>query len=573
MINKRGMAAAAFVIIGLPWLANASFYSTNAQMQPTSRYFYETSHTVQGRFLTYWEQHGGLAQQGYPISEEMQEVSETNGQTYTVQYFERAVFEAHTENQPPNDVLLSLLGVFEYEQRYKGSPPTQTPNTNSGSVLFPETGKRLGGSFLEYWRSHGGLAQQGYPISDEFEERSELDGKIYTVQYFERAVLEWHPENQGTPYEVLLSQLGTLRYHQIRGEITIPQLNDRAQGDPQGSDAYLVWSESIRPPAKGAPPKQADIQGINLKTGRLLPVTTAPGDQDSPDIDGSRVVWVDHGNNSWLDCPCSIEGKDLSTGETFSVAPATALVKYSPVIAGRWVAWAEIEGSTIRLVMKDLTTGETQVVASARDLERGAPYEPQISEEYLVWLDFTFKMSSPECCPIYTYIVRAYDLKTGQVKTPAEGVLTLPGQWPKLSLSGHRLVWDDGPQVHFYDLQTGETRLIPGAQYQVTRPIISGETIIWSESYGELRGMMLGDQASTTLARDVGPLSERTIAGDWVVWQNPLSRLSVARLSTLFANPPTALPTPVPTQAGPLPRSTAIPSAGPDLTPEPDPRP
>jgi hypothetical protein len=78
-------------------------------------------------------------------------------------------------------------------------------------VLFTETGKRVGGRFLEYWQKNGGLAQQGYPISEEFEEKSELDGKSYRVQYFERAVFEAHLDNQ-PPYDVLLSQLGTLQY-------------------------------------------------------------------------------------------------------------------------------------------------------------------------------------------------------------------------------------------------------------------------------------------------------------------------------------------------------------------------
>ncbi len=31
---------------------------------------------------------------------------------------------------------------------------------------FPETGKSVYGIFLSYWRANGGLAQQGYPISD-----------------------------------------------------------------------------------------------------------------------------------------------------------------------------------------------------------------------------------------------------------------------------------------------------------------------------------------------------------------------------------------------------------------------
>jgi hypothetical protein len=79
------------------------------------------------------------------------------------------------------------------------------------SRTFPETGKTVAGRFLEYWNLNGGLAQQGYPLSDEFTEKSDLDGKTYKVQYFERAVFEYHPEN-AKPYDVLLSQLGTFRY-------------------------------------------------------------------------------------------------------------------------------------------------------------------------------------------------------------------------------------------------------------------------------------------------------------------------------------------------------------------------
>ncbi|MEO8288686.1 MAG: hypothetical protein ABI670_19890 [Chloroflexota bacterium] len=88
---------------------------------------------------------------------------------------------------------------------------TPTPKTAATSRTFPETGKTVEGRFLDYWREHGGLAQQGYPISDLMSEVSDLDGKEYAVQYFERAVFEMHPENK-PPYDVLLSQLGTFRY-------------------------------------------------------------------------------------------------------------------------------------------------------------------------------------------------------------------------------------------------------------------------------------------------------------------------------------------------------------------------
>ena len=202
--------ACAFISIAYQPVVPAPVY---AQQQPGCQTFPETGKTVCGRFLNYWQSHGGLAQQGYPISGELTERSDVDGKTYTVQYFERAVFEYHPENQPPYDVLLSLLGSLLYKEKYPGGAPNQVANNNPGSELFAQTGHRAGGKFLDYWNSHGGLPQQGYPISDEFQEKSDLNGKTYTVQYFERAVFEYHPENQ-PPYDVLLSQLGTFRLRQ-----------------------------------------------------------------------------------------------------------------------------------------------------------------------------------------------------------------------------------------------------------------------------------------------------------------------------------------------------------------------
>lgn len=53
----------------------------------------------------------------------MQEVSDTDGKTYTVQYFERAVFEMHPENQPAFQVLLSQLGTFRLRSKQQAQPP------------------------------------------------------------------------------------------------------------------------------------------------------------------------------------------------------------------------------------------------------------------------------------------------------------------------------------------------------------------------------------------------------------------------------------------------------------------
>lgn len=49
----------------------------------------------------------------------------------------------------------------------------------------------------------------GYPISEELDEgNGDGSGRAYTVQYFQRARFEYHPELAGTPYEVQLGLLG-----------------------------------------------------------------------------------------------------------------------------------------------------------------------------------------------------------------------------------------------------------------------------------------------------------------------------------------------------------------------------
>ena len=113
-----------------------------------SNTFPETGKSVRGLFLDYWRKNGGLRQQGYPISEVIGEVSDLNGKLYTVQYFERAVFEYHPEEKAPFNVLLSQLGTFEYKQKYPYGAPGENPNRSRGAMRFKETGKWLGGLFL-----------------------------------------------------------------------------------------------------------------------------------------------------------------------------------------------------------------------------------------------------------------------------------------------------------------------------------------------------------------------------------------------------------------------------------------
>jgi thermitase len=63
-----------------PLAANSAFFGPAAPL-PGATYFTETSHNLSGNFRGYWQAHGGLAVFGFPISEEFQEQSATDGKT------------------------------------------------------------------------------------------------------------------------------------------------------------------------------------------------------------------------------------------------------------------------------------------------------------------------------------------------------------------------------------------------------------------------------------------------------------------------------------------------------------
>ncbi len=57
-------------------------------------------------------------------------------------------------------------------------------------------------AFLAFWKANGGLEILGLPVSQPF-----VDDRGLIVQYYERAIMEWHPEN-AAQYQVLLTLLG-----------------------------------------------------------------------------------------------------------------------------------------------------------------------------------------------------------------------------------------------------------------------------------------------------------------------------------------------------------------------------
>ncbi len=189
-----------------------------ATAQTGTRCFSEPGITncISGRFLQYWNQNGGLAVFGYPITAQGPE--QTPEGTFTTQYFQRQRFELQPTIPAPYDVLLGRLGVQLLQRQ--GIDWTTLPKASpSAPNYFPETGHAVSTpQFYQYWSSNGlqdpalnpyqrSLALFGYPITEAYT-TTNTSGDTVLTQWFERARFEFHPNNPPA-YQVLLGLLGT----------------------------------------------------------------------------------------------------------------------------------------------------------------------------------------------------------------------------------------------------------------------------------------------------------------------------------------------------------------------------
>lgn len=209
MVGRISMLGAVAVLVAL-------FVGATPAAAQQHTCFTQTGHCISGWFAQYWQQNGGLAVFGYPLSDELTE------QGHTVQYFERQRFELRGENTTPYDVLLGLLGAEILQQQGRHSWPI-APGPLASCLWFPQTHHNLcdqtpASGFKRYWQAHGlefddradksyeeSLALFGLPVTEPFQQT--INGEVLEVQWFERARFEWH---RGTvdPYHVLLGRLG-----------------------------------------------------------------------------------------------------------------------------------------------------------------------------------------------------------------------------------------------------------------------------------------------------------------------------------------------------------------------------
>jgi hypothetical protein len=129
-----------------------------------------------------------------------------------------------------------LGGLVAWPRAGSAAPtsPGTVPDTFPPYVAqyYEETGHSAVNSFHEFWkRTPNALFVLGFPTSQPFiEECFTEPGTYYRVQYFERAVLEEHPENHGSQYYILGRLMGNKIIAGREGEPPFQPAGDPGDG-------------------------------------------------------------------------------------------------------------------------------------------------------------------------------------------------------------------------------------------------------------------------------------------------------------------------------------------------------
>ena len=159
---------------------------------------------ISALFADYYNSHGGEPVFGKPISPEMT----VNGRRF--QWFERGRLEDWPEYAGTSYAVQGgrlgsefTKGIEFPIQAFFVSQPDKR--------YFAETKHGISDRFLQYWNQVDGMTTLGYPISDQVQEMLP-DKQVYTVQYFERGRIEYHPQQAGTPFEMQIGLVGRALY-------------------------------------------------------------------------------------------------------------------------------------------------------------------------------------------------------------------------------------------------------------------------------------------------------------------------------------------------------------------------
>lgn len=184
-------------------------------------------------------------------------------------------------------------------------------------------------------------------------------------------------------WDIMLMDLAT-------GEVVPVTKHTAAQWRPHTDGRTIVWEDSRNDTTNdyyGYP----DIYSYDIETGTELRLTNGQGGHFRPRVDSGKVVWMDGRNNVKVggargcgNCPennWDIYGHDLAARQEFMVATAPSM-EDSPDISGDRIVWIE-RGTGGQVHLLNLQTGEREPLTDGSV----ARSDVRIDGQRVVWMD------------------------------------------------------------------------------------------------------------------------------------------------------------------------------------------
>jgi hypothetical protein len=233
-----------------------------AAQEQTGRYYSETGHTLDARFVRFFDEHGAEAIFGFPVTDAF--VDPASG--WRIQYLENARLELAPESGSSRvGVRLAALGeaLGGWETPIEAE---RIPGTEAACRYYVESGHSVCHAFLDFYLAHGGPALFGYPISE-----FQLEGERI-VQYFQAFRLDWYPEAPGQA-PVRLAPLG--RQHFDRMGYDPALLRPRLPADILLYQVLELWPHvSVAQPVQGAGGEQTVFVSVRDQNSNPVPQAT-----------------------------------------------------------------------------------------------------------------------------------------------------------------------------------------------------------------------------------------------------------------------------------------------------------